>query len=798
MLCHAPVVMNITVNWLRKFLGPSAGTAEISDILPKLGFEVEEERDFSSMYSNIVTAEVVDCQQHPNADSLKVCAVSDGLETYNVVCGGANARAGIKVILSKIGAVIPNGNFTIKKSKIRGIESCGMLCSSDELLLPQLHSQLHCPEDGIVELQQDVQIGIPIAEALNMEDVMVDVSITPNRGDAASALGLARDISAGGIGDFSFSYPEINLNLQQECRIVIEAKDACHAFLGVKITGIKRAAKVSDEITALLACIGKSYPLPLVALSNYIMFDIGHPNHFFDADKIDGGVTIRYSTPGENFIALGGEEYTLPANLLVIADESKVISLAGVMGGELSKVDENTTNLLLEIANFSPHVISRAVRALNLHSESSFRFERRIDGENLKNAMAYTVALVQNHFGGTITAASVVKGSQPNYPSQVTVSYGTLERIFHRQLDRGLVQAILLKLGFEHLHDDTFKIPSWRRGDVENTNDIAEELARIRHDLIHPPEANVHNPTLNTFIDPEALILKHRNMLEVMNYSFVSEKEGEIFSFTDPIFLSNPISSEMSVMRQSLAPGLLAAVEKNIARGYKSISFFERGNVYFNTKDRMQQTHVLAGVRYGAREAKEHYSSRHEMFDFFDIKADFLSVISNKDALTFVQSSELKYMHPKRCSMVFIGRKCIGYCGQIHPKVLKNTFLFEIYMDEISSKATKQTKSAFMAKSAFVAHNYQPVSRDFCFIVDSHKPAGDIIKAVKKAERNLLASVKVFDVYEGDTIPSGKKSVALTVKLQPKTKTLIEEEINAICEKIISSCKLIGCELKGM
>lgn len=777
--------MKFTFSWLKQHLEINASVEEIAQALTLIGFEIESIIDNSAIYNPFIIAQIEEAIQHPNAEKLRVCKVTDGKRILQIVCGAENARTGIKVVLAPIGTKIPSSNLEIKPVKIRGIESNGMLCSSDELNLSNYN-------EGIIELEHDAIVGNKFAEYASLNDVVFEIAVTPNRGDALSVFGIARELAAKGIGKLK-PLPQFNIKTtnQNLPLVTIAEKDNCQEFIIRRINNVNNNQK-QLAFSNLLKSIDFSSISPLVDISNYAMSDYGRPNHIYDADKIKGNITVRLSKNGEKFIALGGEEYTLPEEVLVIADDEKVLGIAGIIGGELSKVNENTKNILIEIANFNPETIVKAGRILNIHTDARFRFERRVDFETGKFFMEYITSLILENCEGQASQIYIANGNKLNYKTSIKFSIDTIKRITGINIDRPQIEMILTNLGFE-LDGDNIHIPSYRQGDIDGEEDIVEEIIRV-YGYENVPCSPITTSTINTIINKESSLDKCRKVLidrkltELISWSFSDDKASKHFSFKNVLRLKNPINAELSLMRMSVLPNHLIIAARNMAYGNNNLGFFETGLIYTNEYND-KQTSCVSGIRTGKYNPRSLYKDERE-YDFYDAKADVFSVINcfGYNTSKLVLSNEVpKYYHPGKSASILIGKTIIAYCGEIHPEVIKaydikeNVIAFEVFTNNIPKPKNK------IQQGAFEVSNYQSVVRDFAFIIDVNQTVGEVTRALKNIHPGLIEDINVFDVYKGKEIGTDKKSIAITVKLQPTDRTLSEAEISKISEEITTT-----------
>lgn len=773
--------MKFTLTQLKRYLKTEASANEIADKLNSIGFEVEEMQDKGKAYEPFIIAEIFEATPHPDAEKLRVCKVNNGKETLQIVCGAPNARAGIKVVLAPVGTLIPANGMQIKAAKIRGVESFGMLCSEEELGLKETM-------DGILELPTETLVGSKFADFANLNDIVFDIAITPNRKDAISVYGIARDLSAAGMGELvklEFSSPTASSS--QKVEVTIEAKDACYEFVATKVNNVKNSAE-AEEISAELRVLGSSPKTALVDISNYAMLTLGRPNHIFDADKISGKITIRYANENEKFIALGGEEFTLSSEILVVADDSKVLAVAGVMGGELSKVDENTKNIIVEVAHFDRVAVAKSGRILKLNSDSRYRFERGIDSELTDLFVIYILSLIQKNCGGDFGSAHKVLGSEFQQVKEFSFDENVVEKHSGIKIASSEINRIITALGFTR-NGNKVIVPSYRRGDVENQIDLVEEILRIYgFDKIPSTYMPIDSSKANKFEESAVSKMRRamvsRNLNELITWSFVSAKTSTEFAFEDAIELANPITSELAIMRQSVLPNLLATASGNEAHGLGFNSYFEIGNIY-NKKHSTLQELALTVARIGDNEPKNPFGTSRK-YDFYDAKADFYAALEayGFDPLkTNSVSGTPKYYHSGKSAAITIGKNVIGYVGELHPKIaaaydISNAAVFELFIDRLPKIKAKA------AKSKLEISPYQSVTRDFAFLMNKEVQAFDIIKEVKNIDPKITEEVRIFDIYEGDKIEAGKKSLAFSATLRSFEKTLSDAEINAYCDKV--------------
>jgi phenylalanyl-tRNA synthetase beta chain len=803
--------MKFTLSWLKEHLETDATVQQIADTLNSIGLEVESITDPGAALGDFIVGEVVTAEKHPNADKLRLCSVSTGKETLQIVCGAPNARAGIKVVLARPGTVIPISGEALKTGTIRGVESRGMMCSARELKLGEDH-------DGIIELKADAVVGAPVAGALEAagllaNDPVIDVSITPNRGDAASVWGVARDLAAAGLGTLKaekvtpvagrFPAPRtITLNF------AAGEKNACPIFAGRLIRGVKNGP-APRWVQERFAAVGLKSISALVDATNFVSQDRGRPLHVFDADKLNGNLQARMAKDGEQVLALDDATYTLDAGTIVIADDARAVSIAGIMGGKDSGSYDDTANVFIESAYFDPGHIARAGRRQGIISDARYRFERGVDPGFVLPGLELVTRLILEWCGGEASDV-VIAGELPPPHKPIAFDPAFVEQLGGIVVPRETIISILQNLGFVvEDHGASLQVvpPSWRH-DVDGPADLVEEVVRI-HGLASvksvplPRDAGVARPVL-TRAQRRAKSARRglaaRGFNEAVSFSFISRAHAALFGGGDDARqLSNPIASDLDALRPTPLPSLLMAAQRNAARGLSNLSLFEIGPGFASGMPEAQAT-IAAGLRIGG--ALRDWSKSSHPADVFDVKADMLA------ALEAVTGSAMSapitrgapgWYHPGRSGVMALGRNVIAQFGELHPKVLAAFDLkvpaaaFEIFLD-----AVPEAKQKGKARPLFAPSPYQAIERDFAFMVGASVAAGDIVKAIRNAERSLLDSVNVFDVYEGKGVPEGMKSVAVAVRIQPKDKTLTDAEIEAVASAIVAGVtKATGATLRA-
>ena len=782
--------MKFPLSLLTRFLITDAPLSAIEQKLTAIGLEVESIEDHSEALKPFVVAEILEAEKHPQADKLRVCKVKAAQGTLQIVCGAPNARAGIKVALANIGSIIPTNQMEIKKSAIRGVESQGMLCSARELGLGEDHA-------GIMELPADAEIGTSIVDVLNLNDPVIDLNITANRGDCMGVLGVARDLAAAGMGTFKPPCaPSIPASGACPVTITIEDADGCPAFLGRIITSVKNGPS-PEWLQRTLSAAGMRPISALVDITNYFSLAFGRPLHVYDLAKLEGGIVVRRGVEGEALAALNEKTYTLATRDCVIADSKKALGIGGVMGGSFSGVTEKTTDVLLEVALFNPLRIAQTGRALQIDSDARSRFERGVDPQFLSLADLRATEMILELCGGA-ASEPVMAGALPAAPAPVTFAPDAVNALGGTDISAKKQQDILTALGFT-LKGDKATPPSWRH-DITQPADLAEEVLRIvGYDAIVavslPKTTGVSRPTLSatqTRISALRRILAARGLNETYSWGFCSEKQAAAFGGqAEALHLLNPISEDLSVMRPSLLPHLIEAAIHNAARGHKQVALFEVGAVFKDITPQGQAA-VAAGLR---ADAGLHWQEKRES-DVFDVKADALAALGMDENKLQVTRAAPAWYHPGKSGALCLGPKNIlAYFGELHPATLKALgcdfplYAFEVFVDAIpAAKAAK--------RKALRVSDYQSVQRDFAFVMDRATASSELVKAVSGADKALTREVTIFDVYEGKGVPEGKKSIALTVTLQADDRTLVDADIEKTTQSILAAALKLGATLR--
>ncbi len=806
--------MKFTLSWLKDHLDTDEPLEKLADKLTMIGLEVEGIEDRASRLAPFVIARVISAEQHPNADRLRVCMVDTGDGApVQVVCGAPNARAGLTSVFSPPGSYIPGKDITLSVGTIRGVESRGMLCSAAELELSNDH-------DGIIELPDDAPVGAPYAQWAGFGDPVIEINLTPNRADATGVHGIARDLAAADMG--TFKDPTIKaVQGQFPCPVTVNVEDEtlCPGFALRLVRGVNNGPS-PDWLQRRLTAIGLRPINTLVDITNFMTYDRGRPLHVFDAAKVKGNLTVRRARDGEQLLALDGKTYTLDSTTCVIADDNGVESLAGIMGGEASGCDETTTDVLIESALWNEINVAQTGRRLGINSDARYRFERGVDPAFMVPGLELATELVMELCGGT-PSEIVVTGKTHGDDRIIDFPLNEVKRLSGIEVPLVEARRILSHLGFTVAGSGPvvkIAVPTWR-ADVTGKADIVEEIVRIvgvdRVPLTPFPRGDDPRKAVLTPLQLRTRrarrALAARGLTEAVTWSFISNAQATLFGGGKPeLTLANPIAADLSDMRPSLLPGLIAAAQANIDRGLGDVALFEVGQVFRG--DRPQDQFVAAScVRTGlaaSRGSGRHWSGSATV-DAFDAKADALAALAGAgapvQAVQVVPLREAKnapgWLHPGRSGALQIGpHNVLGFFGELHPHALKALnadapmVAFEIILDRLPETKARPTR----AKPALDLSPLHPVSRDFAFIVDRTVKAQDIVRAAQGADRKLIAHVTVFDVYEGKGIDDDKKSVAIAVTLQPRDKTLTDQEIEAVAARIVADVtKKTGGTLRG-
>lgn len=777
--------MKFTFSWLKDFLDTNCSIEQIIETLNKIGHEVEEVINQADIYKPFIVAEIISSIPHPQADKLRICQVNDSSKILQIVCGAPNARAGIKVVLAPVGAIIPASGIIIKQAKIREQESCGMLCSGAELLIDN-------EADGIIELPENYIVGSSFAENYGLNEVLIDLSITPNRGDCLGIYGIARELAAAGLGTLKkLDYQTIKGEFESPIKVNIENKQVCLRYYG-------RYFKINNNgasplwLQNRLKSIGEKSISTLVDITNYFTYSFARPLHVFDADKIEGNLVIRDSRD-ETITALNEKEYRLNGEL-VIADDKKPVAIAGIIGSTNSAVDLQSKNIFLEMGLFDAIAVAKVARSHQIETDAKFRFERKIDSEFMDAALQLATEMILDLCGGT-TSYPVIANHFDFKPAKLNFALTECKKKVGIEYPKPKVLEILNSLGF--IVEDKGDIlrltaPSWRH-DIAIEEDIVEEIARIEgYDKIEAIRLPEHDTLAVMLKDSQAALYRLQRfpaslgLNETMTWSFMHSKEAAFFSeIQDNLYIKSPISSELDYMRPSILPNLLDAAKRNLYRTVQSVQLYEIGPIF---KALDQQLNSLSGLRSGFNHNRNIYGD-HRPVDFFDCKADVLAILAELGCSSAqITSANIPgYYHPGRAASVSLGKNILGYFGELHPNIVKYYDLnhvvgFELFLDNFPA-----SKSKYGRKGALQTSDYPMVSRDFAFIFKQDITIETIIKLVMYVDKKLIKSVEIFDIYAGKGIEMDEKSIAFSVTLQAADHTLSEQEIEDVSLKIITA-----------
>jgi phenylalanyl-tRNA synthetase beta chain len=786
--------MKTTLAWLKTHLDTSAKLEDLVARLVMLGLEVESVDDRGKALKPFTVARVVSAEPHPNADKLRLCVVDTGRERMQVVCGAPNARAGMLGVFAAVGTTIPRSGMLLKSSTIRGVASNGMLCSAYEMGLSDDH-------EGIIELPETAPIGTPFAQAIGLDDAVLDVKVTPNRADCLGVRGIARDLAAAGLGRLApLDVTPVPGRFPSPIAVHLAGPDdkACPLFLGRFIRGVRNGPSprwLQDRLTA----IGLRPISALVDITNYLTFDLNRPLHVFDAEKIDGDLVVRSARTGESLAALNGKSYALDPEMTVIADDAEVLSLGGVIGGESTGCTEKTTSIFIEAALFDPLRTAATGRRLQLQSDARYRFERGIDPEFVRPGIEIATRLVLELCGGEPSDVAI-SGAVPkwqrdyHFRSERTRTLGGLDVAANES--RRILEAVGCSVVER---DGAFSVtpPSWR-GDIEGEADLVEEVLRVYgYDKIPavplPRETVLPQPALTPAQRRAQFVrrtLAARGLVEAVTFSFMPRADAELFGAApDALRLANPISADLDQMRPSILPNLLEAAQRNADRGYPAAALFEVGQQYRD--DTLEgEDLVAAGVRFN-RTGPKRWDDPGRTVDALLAKADAIAVIAAAGLAPEtlqVSGDPPDWYHPGRAGVLRLGGKVLGYFGEIHPGVLKELDVtgpavgFEVLLDAVPLPRAKSRARPLLKLSPF-----QPVERDFAFIVDAGVAAETLLRAARGVDKKLVSEVRLFDIYTGPGVGEGKKSLAITVVLQPEEATLTEEALEAFSQKLVAA-----------
>ena len=791
--------MKLTTNWLKDHLDTKYNENQIINKLTDIGLEVESVDMQSNDLDSFIVAKILKIEKHPNADRLKVCEVDIGEKNFvRVVCGAPNAKKDLLTIYAPPEAIIPKNQMKLEVSKIRGITSYGMLCSESELNLSE-------ESEGIIELS-DKKFNLKIGKNYFTKSIskVIDISVTPNRADCLGVRGIARDLAAAGAGRLK-KVKEKKLNIKNKqkinVKIIKEKNQGCTIFGSCLITGIKNCespAWLKEKIITL----GQKPISAVVDITNYVMFDLNRPLHAYDADKIDKSITVRASKKNETFKALDNKDYKLEEKMCVISDNSGVLGLGGIIGGTRSGTELGTKNILIEAAYFNPRSIRKTSKTLNIETDAKFRFERGVDPLSVEQGLQVAAQLIKKICGGEINKFDIQKIENIKH-SLIKFNPASFQKITGFKIEKKEMIKILGNLGFEIKNEKKIlilKIPSWRP-DILQEIDIIEELVRIYgYDKIQivEPEKNRKKKTLNKkqklfhFLQRA---IASKGYLEAITWSFTDSKINQMFlEKSKEVKIVNPISSDLNVLRNSIFSNLIINLNKNLDRGFRDISLFEIGPIFSGSQPGQQEI-VVSGLCSG-KISRLNWLEKDRLVDIFDVKKDvvntFIEVGFDENKL-YIDDKTPSYYHPGKSGRIFLNKneeKAVAFFGEIHPNILKKIDIkteslvgFEIFLDNI-----KQTKKSLKEqKTKYQYSDYQKSERDFAFVINKDFQAQKLIEIISNVDQDLIKSIKVFDIYEGENIPEGKKSIALNVTIQSFEKTLKDDDLERINKLIIST-----------
>ncbi len=784
--------MQFSENWLRSLVNTDLDSQALSHALTMAGLEVEEMQPVAAQFNKVVVARILSAEKHPDADRLQVCKVDVGqAEPLQIVCGAANARAGLMAPCALVGAELPG--ISIKQAKVRGVESFGMMCSSKELGITEEAS-------GLLELSSDAVVGQDIREHLDLNDHVLTLKLTPNRSDCLSLQGIARDVAAitGAETRFDAIQP-VNVEFEQTKNVVVTEQTACPRYAGRLISGLDARASTPEWMVKRLERSGLRSISAIVDITNYVLLALGQPMHAFDAARLNGDIQVRFAKVGESLELLNDTTIELKADDLVIADAQGAVALAGIMGGKPSSVSDETTAVFLESAFFVPSVIAGKARRLGLSTDSSYRFERGVDFGNTRNALEYATALILQICGGKAGAVTEVVATLPaRQPVQLRMS--RLISVLGIPFAQDRVAQLLTQLGFSYrISDDVFTVvPPSYRFDITIEEDLIEEVARL-HGYDHIPATP---PASEMRMLAASEHKRHVNLLrqilvgcgyqEVVTYSFVDESwERDLQGNTAPIRLKNPIASNMSVMRTSLWGGLLDSLRYNLNRKQERAMLFEIGTVFHGDGSSYRESARISGLAYGSA-SPEQWATDNREIDFFDVKAQVEALAGNNCSY---EKAEHPALHPGQSARIFSNGLAIGWIGKLHPKwqqqydLPKSTYLFELSVDAIVQGHLPVYREV---------SKLMPVRRDVAILDDEQTAAGAILTAVKNANIPLLAEVALFDLYQGQGIPENKKSLALSILMHDTQKTLTDQDVDLVVTNLLQLLQnMFGATLRN-
>jgi len=775
--------MKFSEAWLREWVNPDLETAQLAELLTMAGLEVDSVDPAAGEFGGVLVAEVLSVDAHPDADKLRVCQVSTGEgEPIQIVCGAPNVRAGMKAPLATVGGRV--GDMKIKKAKLRGVPSHGMLCSARELGLSEDH-------EGLMELPADAPVGQDIRGYLALDDALIDIDLTPNRGDCLGMEGVAREVGTlTGTDVNALDIPVVQASIDDTFGIDVREPDACPRYLGRVIRGINPDAQTPLWMKEKLRRSGLRSLGPVVDVTNYVLLELGQPMHAFDLSQLSGGIEVRYAKAGESLTLLDERRVEPDKDTLLICDQDKPLALAGVMGGEHSGISTDTRDLFLEVAFFTPEKIAGHARRYGLATDSAYRFERGVDADLQQRAMERATGLLLELVGGEAGPVSeVVSENHLPQKTPITLRRARIKRLLGFVPDDARVENILARLGIgvETIDSGWLATPPGFRFDLAIEADLIEEVGRVFGYNQLPTANNRGKLTLRPapeIVTPLARVkamLVDRDYSEVISYSFVdADTQAIMVPDIEPVPLANPISSEMSVMRTSLWPGLVGVVKFNIARQQSRIQIFESGLKFIQQDDELKQERFLSGAAVGDR-LPEQWGASPEPIDFFDVKGDLQCLLDQAGVEASFVAGEHPALHPGQTAAICVAERQVGWLGRVHPQVAQKleipakTLLFELELDVV----LKGRVPSFEKLSRFPS-----IRRDISVVVNAETPAGVLCDTIHAEAGSLLQDLRVFDVYEGKGIESGRKSVAFGLILQDSSRTLTDDDVESVMAAI--------------
>jgi phenylalanyl-tRNA synthetase beta chain len=786
--------MKFTFSWLKEYLDTNASLTEITECLTEIGLEVEEVIDKATLLKDFKVVEVIAVKPHPDADRLKICTVQTAQENFNLVCGASNVTQNMKAILAPLGSIIPSNNMKIKKAKIRGVESIGMLCSAQELGLGE-------DGDGIIEAPLNSKIGTEVASLFGLNDPIIEIAITPNRGDCLGVYGIARDLAATGIGKLK----ELDIKIPATGNFASKFKLNVTTPIDINLVEIRNLVNIAAPqwLQNRLKSIDIAPRSALIDITNYVAYCFAQPLHIYDVKKLASPeISVKKLAKEESFLALNDIDYKLPKDALITANQNKILSLAGIIGGKSSACDVESSHILLEAASFDANLITNTGRKLQIDTDSRYRFERNIDPLFVKNALNYAINLIIDicNQNNKAQISQIINHEHKAFIAKnIQLNMANLQMIAASEISKIEASNILEKLGFiiKNSSEKTLDVtvPSWRN-DISIEADLIEEILRIRgfNKIPYLPFAAINKIEKNNHnIQGEFAIKKllaNLGLNEVITWSFYSDLDAKNFALTDKLVIKNPISSDLAIMRNSLLVNLVNLAYKAQTKTINYYNIFEYGNIFQSSNEQQdikEESHIAA-LRMG--QPNKEINNENIANDIFTIKNDIFSLIEffgiQEEKITLSQKNIDDFLHPKRSARLLLGKKELGYFGELHPEIAKKiglkqrVNLFELNLANLP-KIAKQIKV-----KKYNPIDLQPVSRDFCFIIDKNIGAGEIKKELYKIDNKLIKEVKIFDLYQGEKIAAQKKSVAYNVILQPVDKSFTTIELEDFNKKVIS------------